>query len=43
MGESYLFVPTKEGYMAASAKIDEIIGMGHKVGGDIARVRGFVG
>ena len=42
MGQSYSFVPTSEGYAEAYAKIEEIIGMGHKVGGDIARVREFV-
>jgi len=43
MGESYSFVVTKEGYYAAYAKIEEIIGKGHKVGGDVAKVRSFVG
>lgn len=43
MGTSYAFVPTKEGYYAADAKIQEIIGQGHRVGGDVARVRRFVG
>lgn len=43
MGESYPFLTTKEGYYAAYAKIEEIIGKGHKVGGDIAKVRAYVG
>lgn len=43
MGQSFQFVPTREGYFAADAKIQEIVGMGHKVGGDVARVRAYVG
>lgn len=43
MGQSFKFVPTREGYYAADAKIQEIEGMGHKVGGDVARVRAYVG
>ncbi len=43
MGASYSFVATREGYMAADAKIQEIIGQGHKVGGDVAKVRAYVG
>ena len=43
MGTSYAFVATREGYFAADAKIQEIIGMGHRVGGDVAKVRNYVG
>ncbi len=43
MGRSYSFVATREGYMAADAKIKEIVGMGHRVGGDVAKVRQYVG
>ena len=43
MGQSFSFVTTKEGYYAADAKIQEIVGMGHKVGGDVAKVRAFCG
>lgn len=43
MGESFAFVAIKSGYAAAYAKIQEIIGLGHKVGGDVARVYGFFG
>ena len=43
MNVSYSFVATREGYFAADAKIREIIGMGHKVGGDVAKVRDYVG
>ncbi|MBR3180348.1 hypothetical protein IKF57_02340 [Candidatus Saccharibacteria bacterium] len=43
MGQSFPFVATKEGYFAADAKIQEIVGMGHKVGGDIAKVRAYCG
>ena len=43
MSTSYSFVATREGYFAAYAKIEEIIGMGHKVGGDVARVRAYCG
>ncbi len=42
MNESYPFVPTKEGYAAAAAKIDEIIQKGHQVGGDVGRVRAYI-
>ena len=42
MGQSFSFVPTTEGYAQAYAKIEEIVGKGHKVGGDVARVREFV-
>ena len=43
MGTSYSFTPTREGYFAAKAKIDEIIQKGHEVGGDIGRVRSYTG
>jgi len=43
MGTSYRFTPTKEGYYAAKAKIDEIIQKGHRAGGDIGRVTSFTG
>ncbi|MDO4527021.1 MAG: hypothetical protein Q4B87_02940 [Candidatus Saccharibacteria bacterium] len=43
MGTSYSFVATREGYYQAVAKIEEITGMGHRVGGDIAKVREYVG
>ena len=40
-GQSWSFVPTREGYYEASAKIDEIIQKGHRVGGDVGRVRDY--
>ena len=43
MGTSFPFVATREGYFAADAKIKEIIQLGHEVGGDIAKVRAYVG
>ena len=43
MGMSYRFTPTREGYFAAAAKIDEIIQKGHRAGGDIGRVRSYTG
>lgn len=43
MNQSFSFVATREGYMMADAKIQEIVGMGHKVGGDVAKVRAYVG
>ncbi len=43
MNQSYEFVATREGYMAADAKIQEIVGKGHRVGGDVAKVRAYVG
>ena len=43
MGRSYQFVATREGYYQADAKIQEITGMGHQVGGDVARVRAYCG
>ena len=43
MGRTYSFVATREGYFEADAKIKEILGMGHQVGGDIGRVRAYVG
>ena len=43
MGESFAFVEVASGYAAAYAKIQEIIGKGHKVGGDVARVYGYMG
>ena len=42
-GQSWSFVPTREGYYMAAAKIDEIVQKGHHVGGDIGRVRSFTG
>ena len=43
MNISYRFTPTREGYYAAAAKIEEIIQKGHRVGGDIGRVRSYTG
>ncbi|MBQ3464837.1 hypothetical protein IJH15_01280 [Candidatus Saccharibacteria bacterium] len=43
MGRSWTFTPTREGYFQAAAKIDEILQNGHRVGGDIARVRNYTG
>lgn len=43
MGISYEFQPTREGYYAAAAKIDEITQKGHRAGGDIGRVRSYTG
>lgn len=43
MGTSFSFVDTREGFFAAYAKIQEIIQMGHKVGGDVGRVRAYCG
>lgn len=43
MNISYRFTPTREGYYAAAAKIDEITQKGHRVGGDIGRVRSYTG
>ncbi len=43
MGISYRFSPTREGYYAAAAKIDEITQKGHRVSGDIGRVRSYTG
>ncbi len=43
MGQSFAYTPTTAGYFAASAKIDEITQLGHKVGGDVGRVRAFTG
>ena len=43
MGESFPFVPTREGYFQAYAKIQEIVGNDHKVGGDVAQVRSYCG
>ena len=43
MGLSYSFVAIHTGYLEADAKIKEIIGMGHRVGGDIAKVRAYLG
>ena len=42
-GQSWAFTPIREGYYAAAAKIDEITQKGHKVGGDVGRVRAFTG
>lgn len=42
MGESYSFVATKEGYYDAYARIRAIIDLGHKVGGDVAKVYAYV-
>ena len=41
MNVSYSFVATREGYFAADAKIQEIVGMGHRVGGDVGKVREY--
>ena len=43
MNQSWVYVPTREGYAEAYAKIQEIIGVGHKVGGDVSRVMSFMG
>ncbi len=43
MGRCFTFVTTREGYYEADAKIQEIVGMGHRVGGDVAKVRAYVG
>lgn len=43
MGQSWPFVEVREGYAEAYAKIQEITGLGHKVGGDVARVMSFMG
>lgn len=43
MGRSWSFVTTREGYFAAYAKIQEIAGQGHKVGGDVGKVRAYCG
>lgn len=42
MGVSYSFVATREGYAEAYAKIEEIVGLGHRVSGDVARVREYM-
>ena len=39
MGQSWCFTPTREGYFMAAAKIEEIIQKGHRVGGDVGRVK----
>ena len=41
MHESFAFVATHVGYHQAYAKILEIVGKGHKVGGDVARVMSY--
>ena len=41
-GKSWSFVPTKEGYYSAYAKIIEIQQKCHRVGGDVGRVMSFV-
>lgn len=41
MNESFAFVATHNGYHQAYAKIQEIVGKGHKVGGDVARVMSY--
>lgn len=43
MHESYSFVPTKEGYCEALAKIRAIVGAGHVAGGDLSRVEYYFG
>ncbi|MBQ9180621.1 hypothetical protein IJ135_00795 [Candidatus Saccharibacteria bacterium] len=43
LGRSYSFSPTREGYFAADAKIQEIVDMGHQVSGDVGRVQAYVG
>ena len=41
MNRSWSYVATHDGYYEANAKIDEIVGMGHAVGGHVARVRAY--
>ena len=43
MNLSYSFVPTKEGYCEALAKIRAIVGAGHVAGGDLSRVEYYFG
>ncbi len=43
MGRSYSFVATREGYFQAYAKIQEIVGMGHRIGGDVSKVYSYIG
>ena len=43
MGKSWPFVETREGYFEAYAKIQEIVGQGHKVSGDVGKVRAYCG
>lgn len=43
MGTSWSFVATSSGYAEAYAKIQEIVGQGHRVGGDVAKVRAYMG
>lgn len=43
MGRSWSYTPIPAGYYAAAAKIEEIVQMGHRVGGDIARVKAYTG
>lgn len=43
MGTSYSFVATHSGYCEADAKIKEIVGMGHRVGGDVGKVHAYFG
>ena len=43
MGQSWAFTPTSAGYYAAAAKIEEITQQGHRVGGDVGRVRSYTG
>ncbi len=43
MGTSWTFVATKEGYASAYARIQAIIGQGHRAGGDVARVYAYCG
>ncbi len=42
-GKSWSFVRVKSGYAEAYAKIQEIIGMGHRVGGDVSDVTYVMG
>ena len=43
MGRSWSFVATPQGYADAYARIQAITGQGHKVGGDVAKVMGYMG
>lgn len=43
MGRSWSFVAVQSGYAAAYSKILEIEQLGHRVGGDVARVKSYMG
>lgn len=43
MKKSWKFSDSEEGFQAAAAQINAIIGQGHKVGGDVARIRAYTG